>query len=60
MFLHVPLPPALSGLNQTLFCHSLASLPRVESSDLGEVYCLATCTASWKKALPVEQLSLSS
>ena len=47
------LPPALSRLAQTLFA-TVASSPRVESSDLGKVYCPATSAASCKNSLPAE------
>ena len=53
------LPPVLSRLAQTWFA-TVASPPKVESSDLGKVYCPATSAASCKKPLPAEQLSLFS
>jgi hypothetical protein len=42
----MPFPPALGRLIQTLCFSQLASPPRVESSNLGKVYCQATSAAS--------------
>jgi hypothetical protein len=44
-------PPTLSRLAQTVFV-TVASSPRVESSDLSKVYCPATSAASAKLPLP--------
>jgi hypothetical protein len=47
------LPPVLSRLAQTWFA-TVASPSRVESSDLGKVYCPATFAVSSKMPLPAE------
>jgi hypothetical protein len=57
---NAPTPPVLSGLIQTRFRPQPASPPRVESSDLGKVYCPATSAASSKEPLPAERLNLLS
>jgi hypothetical protein len=53
------LPSALSRLAQTWFS-TVASPPKVESSDLGKVYCPATYAVSSKTPLPAERLNLFS
>jgi hypothetical protein len=53
-------PPSLEQAESDLVLPQSASPPRVESSNLGAVYCPATSVASCKKPLPAEQLSLFS